>query len=106
MKFCNKFPVSTISWTPAASAEEAGKHALFAGYQADGSKVYVGRVIDSSGNLVPAKIVPESKKSFYEEAGEEKSSDNIEYLFHTEGYSWLKSSNGATVSDAVLVGNR
>lgn len=65
----------------------------------------MGKVVDASGKIVPAKIVPEANKAFFEENGEEKSSENIEYLFHTEGYSWLKSSDGATVPDAVLVGN-
>lgn len=44
--------------------------------------------------------------AFYEEGGEEKSSsETVDFLLHTEGYSWLKSSNGTTVPDAVLVGN-
>lgn len=97
--------VSTISWTEATSVAEAGKHALFAGYQSDGSKVYVGKAVDGSGNFVPAKLIPESNACFFEEGGEEKTSDKIEFLFHTEGYSWLKSGNGATVPDAVSVGN-
>jgi Protein of unknown function (DUF3421) len=52
---------------------------------------------------VPAKIIPESEKSFYEEAGDEKTCDKVEYLFHNEGYEWRKSSGGATVDDAVTV---
>jgi hypothetical protein len=54
---------------------------------------------------VPARIIPESKKAFYEENGEEKTTDRILYLLHEEGFSWLKSSDGETISDAVLVGD-
>jgi hypothetical protein len=78
-------------------------HALFAGYQSDGKKVYVGKAVDEAGKSVPAKIVPEFNKTFFEEAGDEKSSDNIEYLFHNEGYEWLRSSGGKTVPDAVML---
>lgn len=98
--------VSTISWTESSNVAEAGRHALFAGYQSDGSKVYVGKAVDGSGNFVPAKLIPESNACFFEEGGEEKkTSDKVEFLFHTEDYSWLKSSNGANVPDAVSVGN-
>jgi predicted nucleic acid-binding Zn-ribbon protein len=97
--------LSTISWTQVGSVSEAGKHALFAGYQSDGSKVYVGKAVDSTGNTVPAKLIPESNACFFEEGGVEKNSDKIEFLFHNEGYSWLKSGNGATVPDAVSVGS-
>lgn len=66
-------------------------------------KVYVGKAVDSTGNTVPAKIVPELNKSFYDDNGEEVSTDSIEYLFHTDGYEWLKSSGGVIVPDAVTV---
>lgn len=59
--------------------------------------------MDSAGHFVPARIVPESNSCFFEENGEEKKTDKIEFLFHTEGYSWLKSSNGVNVPDAVIV---
>jgi hypothetical protein len=76
---------------------------LFAGYQADGNRVYVGKVTDELGNFVPARIVPELNRSFYDENGEEKSSENIEYLFHNEGYEWWRSSGGKIVPEAVTV---
>ncbi|KAG5679322.1 hypothetical protein PVAND_008895 [Polypedilum vanderplanki] len=93
--------LTTISWTVADNANDAVSHALFAGYTSDGKKVYVGRAVDENGNPVPAKIIPEFNKTFYEENGNEKSTDNIEYLFHNEGYEWLRSSNGKVVPDAV-----
>lgn len=50
---------------------------------------------------MPAKIVPEFNKTFYEADGDEKASDNIEYLFHNEGFEWLRSSDGKVVPEAV-----
>ncbi|CAG9800939.1 unnamed protein product [Chironomus riparius] len=97
--------LTTISWTPTANAKDAVNHALFAGYQSDGKSVYVGKVQDEEGNFIPAKIVPEENKIFFEQGGEEKDSERMEYLFHNEGYEWLKSSNGRAVPDAVLLSN-
>lgn len=66
-------------------------------------KVYVGKATDSQGNIKQAKIISELNKAFYDEDGEEKSTEKIEYLFHTNGFEWLKSSGGKIVPDAVTV---
>lgn len=92
------------SWTATVSSEDAENHALFAGYQADGSKVYVGKISDN-GNEIPAKILPSLKSSLYENSGNELSTNQIEYLLHSDGYEWLKSSDGNIVPDAVTVSN-
>lgn len=79
------------------------KNGFYAGSEADGKKVYVGRVTDASGNFLPAKIIPDYKQSFYEGNGAEQSSDKIEFLSNSEGYEWVKSSGGASVPDAVTI---
>ncbi|KAJ6644030.1 Peripheral-type benzodiazepine receptor-associated protein 1 [Pseudolycoriella hygida] len=91
------------TWT-VASADDAVKNGFFAGSEADGKKVYVGRVTDASGKFLPAKIVPDFKQSFYEGNGVEQSSDKIEFLSNSEGYEWIKSSGGVPVTDAVTIG--
>lgn len=102
MKFFIKFTELNPTWT-AASADDAAKNGFFAGSEADGKKVYVGRVTDASGNFLPAKIIPDFKQSFYEGNGVEQSSDKIEFLSDSEGYDWIKSSGGVPVTDAVTI---
>jgi len=90
------------TWT-AASADDAEKNGFFAGSETDGKKVYVGRVVDASGNFLPAKIIPQFKQSYYEGNGLEQSSDKIEFLSNSDGYEWIKSSGGVPVPDAVTI---
>ncbi|KAJ6647135.1 Peripheral-type benzodiazepine receptor-associated protein 1 [Pseudolycoriella hygida] len=87
-------------WT-LASPDVAEKNAFFAGLEADGKKVFVGRAVDVFGNYVPVKFVPEVKRAFYEVDGREESTDKIEYL--SGDYEWVNSSSGASTSNAVVV---
>lgn len=77
------------------------KNGIFAGTQANGQKVFVGRVTDAFGNFLPATIVPEFKQSYYASNGREQSSDKIEFLSNSDGYDWVKSSGGIAVPEAV-----
>lgn len=80
------------------------KNGFYAGTEADGKKVYVGRVADASGNFIPAKIIPEINQSFFESEGREQQSDKIEFLTNSTDYEWIKSSGGAAVPSAVTIG--
>jgi chromosome segregation ATPase len=91
------------TWT-AASADDAEKNGFFAGSEADGKKVYVGRVADASGNFLPAKIIPQFKQSYFEGEGREQSTEKIEFLSNSTDYEWIKSAGGAAVTGAVTIG--
>jgi len=91
------------TWTT-ASADDAEKNGFYAGSEADGKKVYVGRVADASGNFIPAKIIPEFKQSFFEGEGREQSTDKIEFLSNSTDYEWIKSAGGVPVTGAVTLG--
>lgn len=84
--------------------EDVEKIGIFAGCEADGKKIYVGRVATSSGNFIPAKIVPQTKESFFEREGREERSQQFEYLSNSNNYDWIKSSGGASVDNAVTIG--
>jgi hypothetical protein len=94
--------IQNLTWTVAPSAEEVEKNAFFAGFEADGKKVYVGRAKDTFGNFVPAKIMPDLKTSFFERDGREISTETIEYLAGGD-YDWIKSSSGITVPEAIRI---
>lgn len=58
---------------------------------------------DASGTILPAKIIPDFKLSYYEGNGQEQSTDKIEFLSNSDGYEWVRSSNGVAVPDAVTI---
>jgi Protein of unknown function (DUF3421) len=90
-------------WSKFSDAADVETCGIFAGEE-NGRKIYVGRSIDVDGNLVPSKLVPSMKKSFFCYQDKEDSSDIGEFLSNPNEYSWT-SSKSADFQNAAKIGN-
>lgn len=77
--------------------------ACYAGNDADGSPIYVGRAFHE-GDMLPAKIIPSKQACYVPYNGMEVFKHHFEYLCGN-GFTWVGSSNGHVPTGAVLAGN-
>lgn len=77
--------------------------AVYAGNDADGSPIYVGRAFHD-GDQLPAKVIPSKQACYVSHNGLEVFKPNFEFLSGT-GFTWISSSNGHVPENAVLAGN-
>lgn len=92
-----------MSWVTFTSFDEVEEKGFLAGSETSGTKLYVGRVVDSFGNYLPVKIVPSTKKAYYADSEQEVEAETVEFLENVEGFSWELSDGGKVIDDAVGV---
>lgn len=79
-------------------------NAVYAGNDADGSPIYVGRAFHD-GDQIPAKIIPSKNACYVPHNGLEHFKPQFEVLSGT-GFQWIGSSNGHLPEGAVLAGSQ
>jgi len=77
--------------------------AVYAGNDADGSPIYVGRAFHE-GDMLPAKVIPSKQACYISHNGMEIFKPNYE-LLSGAGFTWIGSSNGHAPAGAVSTGN-
>jgi len=77
--------------------------AVYAGNDADGSPIYVGRAFHE-GVQLPAKVIPSKQACYVSHNGMEIFKPNFE-LLSGSGFTWVGSSNGHAPAGAVSSGN-
>ncbi|KAM7348611.1 uncharacterized protein ACRADG_007888 [Cochliomyia hominivorax] len=76
--------------------------AVVAGHDSDGDTIYVGRA-EYSGDLLPAKVIPNKGKAYVSYGGQEVEVDSYEVLSGLR-YQWIPAANGDVPPAAVKVG--
>ncbi|CRK93742.1 CLUMA_CG007270, isoform A [Clunio marinus] len=92
-------------WIPSSTHQGlATGSAVYAGNDADGSPIYVGRAFHE-GDQIPAKVIPSKQACYVSHNGLEHFKPTFEVLSGT-GFTWVGSSNGHVPPGAVLAGNQ
>ncbi|XP_065364664.1 uncharacterized protein LOC135957789 [Calliphora vicina] len=76
--------------------------AVVAGHDSDGDTIYIGRA-EYSGDLLPAKVVPNKGKAYVSFGGQEVEVESYEVLSGLR-YQWIPAANGDVPPAAVKVG--
>lgn len=76
--------------------------AVVAGHDSDGDTIYIGRA-EYSGDLLPAKVIPNKGKAYVSYGGQEIEIDSYEVLSGLR-YQWIPAANGDVPPAAVKVG--
>lgn len=90
---------SWVSWT---RYQALPANAVEAGYDVDGTKIYVGR-LSYAGDILPAKVIPQKNVAYISYDGKEIGFPNCEILCQMN-VNWVQSSNGSVSSRAIEVG--
>ncbi|KAM7345199.1 uncharacterized protein ACRADG_011595 [Cochliomyia hominivorax] len=90
-------------WVQSSSADNLPEFAIKAGYDCDGSPIYVGRA-NHRDELLPAKVIPSKGCAFVSWGGQEHIKSYYEILVGP-GYGWCECENGHVPSTAVSSGN-
>jgi len=95
----------SFSWVSSSVHQglPAGMPACYAGNDADGSPIYVGRAFHE-GDMLPAKVIPSKQACYVSYNGMEVFKHHFEYLCGN-GLTWVGSSNGHVPDGAVMSGN-
>jgi len=75
---------------------------IFAGRDADGDDIYVGRAYHE-GDLLPAKVIPNKSCAYVPFGGQEHVKYDFE-LLAGYGYGWVPDSNGGVPPSAIICG--
>lgn len=89
-------------WVQASSDGPVPVGAIIAGYDGDGTAIYVGRV-EHEGNVIPAKIIPAKKMAHTQHQGQEISKRSYEALCDVNA-GWVPF-QGFIPSNAIECGN-
>ncbi|KAF7282152.1 hypothetical protein GWI33_003118 [Rhynchophorus ferrugineus] len=90
-------------WEDITTSDELPSNALYAGYEADGSKMYVGRAYHE-GDWIPAKVIPDKNIASVCYGGAEHLKDEYQILLASgslDALQWMPSSNGDIPNKAV-----
>lgn len=91
-------------WVPSSVHQGIFGSSVYAGNDADGSPIYVGRAF-YAGDQLPAKVIPSKQACYVSYNGGEHFVQDFELLQGT-GFTWVGSSNGHVPDGAVLAGNQ
>lgn len=91
--------VILAQWISCSSSNEAPPGAIFAGNDADGTEIYVGRAL-YQGEQIPAKVIPSKNIGYVPWGGQEIPVHEFEVLCNGN-VEWVQSSNGMVLPNAV-----
>uniref|UniRef100_A0A182MW78 Uncharacterized protein n=1 Tax=Anopheles culicifacies TaxID=139723 RepID=A0A182MW78_9DIPT len=91
-----------LNWIPWISHQGIPPAAVYAGYDKDGSPIYIGRAYHA-GDQLPAKVIPSKRTASVAYYGLEHVMPHFEVLTGT-GFSWVGSGNGHVPAGAVYGG--
>lgn len=96
--------LQSFQWIPSSAYGGVPPNAVYAGNDADGSPIYVGRAFHD-GDQLPAKVIPSKQVAYVSHAGQEIAKHQFDVLTGT-GFTWVHSSSGHVPAGAVVPGNQ
>jgi len=93
-----------FTWLQSSAHAGIPPNAVYAGNDADGSPIYVGRAYHE-GDQLPAKVIPSKQVAYISFNGQEIPKHQYEVLSGS-GFTWVQSASGHVPTGAVSAGNQ